>query len=234
MSARGATTLVTWEPWAWGSGLNQPAYASARIAAGDFDGYLWSWGTAMASWGKPVMLRYGHEMNGNWYPWADGVNDNQSGDYVKAWKHVHDVLIAAGAANVSWVWSPNVPYTGSTSLAGLYPGSAYVDTVALDGYNWGTAAVGSKWTDPSTLFGGGLTLLRKLAPGKQIIIAETASAEAGGSKAAWNAALVSYLAAQSDVTGVVWFHHDKEADWRIDSSSSSATALATALSARNP
>ncbi len=25
--ARGALPLVTWEPWAWGGGVNQPAYA---------------------------------------------------------------------------------------------------------------------------------------------------------------------------------------------------------------
>jgi hypothetical protein len=31
-----------------------------------------------------------------------------------------------------------VPYTGSTSLSSLYPGDAYVDQVALDGYNRGT------------------------------------------------------------------------------------------------
>jgi hypothetical protein len=53
-----------------------------------------------------------------------------------------------------------------------------------------------------------------------------------GSKAAWNTDLVSYLAAQPDVTGFVWFHMRKEADWRINSSASSASALSAALLAR--
>ena len=70
-----------------------------------------------------------------------------------------------------------------------------------------------------------------IAPGTPILIAETASAEAGESKADWNTALVSYLAAQPDVTGFVWFHH-KETDWRIDSSIASAAALGAALAAR--
>ena len=86
------------------------------------------------------MLRYGHEMNGSWYPRADGVNGNAPGDFAAAWRHVHDVVTAAGATNPSWVWSPNIPYTGSTPLDGLYPGAVYVDAVALDGYNWGTSA----------------------------------------------------------------------------------------------
>ena len=233
INARGATSLVTWEPWLWtGNGADQPAYSLDRITAGDFDAYIQQWGTALASWGKPVMLRFGHEMNGNWYPWAESANGNQAGDYVAAWRHVHDVVAATGAANVQWVWSPNVPYWGSTPLSGLYPGTGYVDVVALDGYNWGTAASWSTWTSPSALLDEGLSALRSLAPGKPIIIAETASAEAGGSKAAWDTSLVSYLAAQSDITAFVWFHHNKEVDWRINSSTTSTSALTAALAAR--
>ena len=233
VDARGATSLITWEPWLWsGNGANQPAYALDRITAGDFDSYIQGWGNALKTWGKPVMLRFAHEMNGNWYPWAEAANGNGAGDYVAAWRHVHAVVAATGATNVQWVWSPNVPYWGSTPLTGLYPGAAYVNVVALDGYNWGTAVSWSSWTSPSSLFGDGLTALRSLAPGKPIIISETASAEAGGSKANWNTALVSYLAAQSDVTGFVWFHHNKEVDWRINSSTTSTNALRTALAAR--
>lgn len=232
VAARGATSLITWEPWRWGGGIAQPAFTNSRVAAGDYDAYIQQWGAALASWGQPVYLRYGHEMNGNWYPWSEGVNTNAAGSYIAAWTHVHDVVAAQGASNVIWVWSPNVPYTGSTELAALYPGAAYVDIVALDGYNWGTAASWSAWSAPSALFGTGLAQLRTVAPGKPILIAETASAEAGGSKADWNTALVSYLNAQPDVMGFVWFHHAKEVDWRIDSSAPSASAFGAALLAR--
>nr|WP_106210023.1 glycosyl hydrolase [Glaciihabitans tibetensis] len=232
VAARGATSLITWEPWRWGGGLDQPAFANNRIIAGDYDPSLRQWGAALAGWGKPVLLRYAHEMNGNWYPWADGANANAPGSSAAAWRHVHDVVVAAGATNVQWVWSPNIPYTGSTALSGLYPGSAYVDIVALDGYNWGTAASWSSWTSPGTLFGPGLAQLRALSPGKPILIAETGSAESGGSKAVWNRDLVSYLKAQGDVMGFVWFNHNKEADWRINSSLTSANALAAALAER--
>ncbi|MBT2551556.1 beta-mannanase [Arthrobacter sp. ISL-5] len=230
--ARGAMPLVTWEPWAWGGGLDQPAYSLNRITAGDFDASITQWGQSLAAWGYPVQLRFAHEMNGNWYPWAEGVNGNQAGDYVRAWRHVHDVVAATGASNVSWVWSPNVPYYGSTDLARLFPGAGYVDIVALDGYNWGTSASWSGWISPQDLFAPGIAQLRTLAPGHPILIAETSSSEAGGSKAAWNTDLVSYLAAQPDVTGFVWFHMQKEADWRINSSDASAAAFKTALAAR--
>ena len=230
--ARGADTLLTWEPWTWGGGTEQPAYSLARITAGDFDAYLRQWGADLARWGHPVHLRFGHEMNGDWYPWAEGVNGNAPGSYVAAYRHVHDVVASMGATNVSWVWNPNVPFWGSTPLDGLYPGAAYADAVALDGYNWGTSQPWSSWQEPEALFGEGLAQLRRIAPAKPIAIAETASSESGGSKAQWMTNLVRYLSAQPDVTALVWFHIDKEEDWRINSSASSAAAFAPALAAR--
>lgn len=227
---RGAMPLVTWEPWIAGNGVFQPAYSLDRIAAGDFDSYISQWGAALAAWGRPMMLRFAHEMNGNWYPWCEAVNGNQPGDYARAWQHVHQLVAAAGASNVNWVWAPNGG--GSVEPAVLYPGDSYVDTVGLDAYNWGTTQTWSSWQMPASLFGPHLAQLRTIAPGKQIIVTETASAEAGGSKPDWNTALVSYLQTQPDVTGFVWFNFNKETDWRIGSSPASASALAAALAAR--
>ena len=44
MQARGATILITWEPWAWGGGLSQPPHSSARVTDGTYDAYLTQWG----------------------------------------------------------------------------------------------------------------------------------------------------------------------------------------------
>ena len=231
-TARGAVPLLTWEPWVAGGGASQPAYALDRITAGDFDPYLRRWADGLRAFGRPVMLRFAHEMNGSWYPWSEGVNGNGTGDYVAAWRHVHDVMTAAGATNVEWVWSPNVPYAGSVPLAGLYPGAGQVDVVALDGYNFGTSQSWSSWLAPEALLGPGLQELRTLAPGLPMVIAETASTELGGSKADWVRSLFAYLSAQPDVTAVVWFDHLKETDWRLGSSPESATAVREALLAR--
>jgi beta-mannanase len=146
---------------------------------------------------------------------------------------VRDLFTSAGVTNVQWVWCPNVPYAGSTDLPGLYPGDAYADLVGLDGYNWGTTqSWGSTWVMPDALFGQGLSELAGLAPSKQVLIAETASAEQGGDKAAWNQSLIQYLSANPGIMGFAWFDLSKEVDWRIDSSSSSASAFAAALAAR--
>jgi len=177
------------------------------------------------------MLRFAHEMNGDWYPWSESVNGNKPGDYVRAWKHVHDVLVKAGAKNVHWVWSPNSG--GPVPLAGLYPGGSYVDSLGLDGYNWGTTQTWSSWQAPSNVLGPWLDSLRAIAPGKGITIAETASAETGGSKPDWITALIPYLSGQASVTGFVWFNINKEVDWRIDSSPASSAAFASSLAIRS-
>ena len=227
---RGATPLITWEPWVAGAGVDQPAYSLAQIAGGAYDAYIRQWGAAIASWGKPLMLRFAHEMNGNWYPWCEAVNGNKPGDYVHAWQHVHDLLAEAGTTNITRVWGSNGG--GVTDPAELYPGNGYVDAVGLDAYNWGTTQSWSIWQNPDALFGPYLTQLRGIAPGKQLLVTETASTEVGGSKPDWNTALIPYLLSQPDVSGFVWFDFDKETDWRIDSTSASATALANALAAR--
>lgn len=234
VASRGATPLLTWEPWnASVGGTAQPAYALSAIYGGTYDSYIGQWANGLKAYGGPVLLRLAHEMNGNWYPWSEQVNGNAPGDYVKAFQHVRGLFASAGVTNVQWVWCPNVPYTGSTDLAGLYPGDGYVDLVGLDGYNWGTTqSWGSTWVMPDALFGQGLSELAAIAPTTRVLIAETASAEQGGDKATWNQALIQYLSANPSIMGFAWFDLNKEVDWRIDSSSSSASAFAAALAAR--
>ena len=229
---RGARPVITWEPWVWGGGLEQPAYSVARIAAGYFDSYVRSWATALAPFGDLVTIRFAHEMNGYWYPWCPGVNGTTAGDFIAAWRRIHGIFSANGA-RPQWLWSVNDPYPGSVPLASVYPGSDVVDQLALDSYNFGTSQGWSVWEGPAQTFAPGLDALRALGTGKRIIVSETASSELGGSKPSWIKDAVSYLDAQPDVDAFIWFHFLKETDWRINSSKASATAFKNALSARS-
>ncbi|MDS1116015.1 hypothetical protein RD149_19900 [Gordonia westfalica] len=77
IAVAGATPLLTLEPWRPGAGTDQPSYAMARFAGGDFDAELRRWGSELSSWGRPVFLRFAQEMNGTWYPWSIGVNGDE-------------------------------------------------------------------------------------------------------------------------------------------------------------
>jgi hypothetical protein len=228
VAATGATPEVTWEPWDPAAGASQPAYSLRAIAGGAHDAYLATWAREIRSYAKPVTIRLAHEMNGDWYPWAERVNGNAPGDYVAAWRHVVDVFRANKATNVTWRWSPNVPYYGSTSLATLYPGDAYVDQVALDGYNWGGVQSGASWVSFADVFGSGVAQLRALTT-RPLYVGEVGCPESGGDKAAWVDDMFAWLQAHPEVRGFTWFNYVKETDWRIQSSDASMAAFRRGL-----
>lgn len=231
VAAHSAAPMITWEPWDYTKGVDQPEYSLANIAAGRFDDYARSWAEGVAGYGGPVLLRFAHEMNLRHYPWSVGVNGNTAEQYITAWRRLHDIFAGAGATNVQWVWSPNVSWDAATAFEPMFPGDAYVDWVALDGYNnvaWGG------WQSFAQIFSGSYQRLTALSP-KPVMIAETASAEQGGSKANW---ITDAFAGQIPhnfprIRAVVWFNEDQRAtigvDWRIESSARARRAFAQAI-----
>src|SRR5919202_128535 len=230
ITSTGALPMVTCEPWRAGRGARQPAFALRRIGAGAYDRYVGKWAQAAAAYGRPLLLRFAPEMNGDWTPWSAGANGNTTTEYVRAWRHVHGLFVRAGASNVAWVWSPNVVFAGSAPLAKLYPGDAYVDWIGIDGYNWGTSRAGRQWLRFEQVFGRTLRHVRRLAH-KPLMLSEVASSERGGDKAAWIEDFFRALAHNHDVLAFVWFDFDKETDWRIASSDAARSAFARGVAA---
>jgi beta-mannanase len=175
-----------------------------------------------------IFLRWGHEMNGDWYPWAGANNGKAAGGaakYIAAYRHVHDLFVADGATNVVWVWCPlvtDVPNESWNHWTNYYPGDAYVDWVGLDAYNWGTSSSCCTWQTFAEL---STSLYGDYAGKKPLIIPETASAEFGGNKAAWITDFRQQLKTNfTAIKAVVWFDINKETDWRIASSPATLAA----------
>jgi beta-mannanase len=224
--ARGAMPMITWEPFLdSGEPTNQPQYSPARIAAGDFDPYIRRAAREAAAYGQPFLLRFAHEMNGTWYQWG-AIPGNSPEAFVAMWRHVVSIFREEGALNVRWVWAPNVYSPGSAArpFAPYYPGDEWVDYVALDGYNWGTAGP-SGWKSFAQVFGPSYAALTALTS-KPMMISETASSSSGGDKAAWIREILTVLPTQMPrVRALVWFDREKETDWQIDSDPASALAF---------
>jgi beta-mannanase len=231
--ARNAMPMVTWEPWDYTAGVSQPAYALSNIIAGTYDAYISAWARAAAAWGKPMYLRFGHEMNGSWYPWCVGVNGNTAAQFVTVWRRLFDVFRQAGAANVRWVWSVNVVGPAIARVRGvttnqfspIYPGDAYVHWAGMEGYNWGTTQSWSSWADLATVFGATYSGLTSVTA-RPMMISETASTELGGDKAAWiKQGLLNDVPQRFPrVRAINWFDENKETDWRVDSSAAALAA----------
>ena len=227
----GRTPLLTWEPWEPTGSPNQPKYALARIAAGDFDVYLTTWALALKLNGSPVYLRPMHEFNSDWYPWSGGANGNSPEQFVQAWRHIHDIFRNLGAHNVRFVWSPNnIDVPASNPMERFYPGDAYVDVLAVDGYNWGagTPEFGG-WQSFSEVFDRAYDRLRALGP-QPIWIAEVGTSPDGGDKAAWIRDMFARAAEMSRLEAIVWFNEYKERDWRAAPTPEIAAAFAPGAS----
>ena len=174
----------------------------AAIAKGEYDFYVSPWAEAAASFGKPIFLRFAHEMNDPYrYPWGP-QNGNRPDDFIAAWRRVHDIFQKKGATNVIWVWSPHVghPYWDL-----YYPGDAFVDWTATGVLNFGPIARWSECWTFQELFG---TKYERLAGfGKPIMIAEFGSLHVGGDRQAWYASALGNLShAHPAVRAVLFFN----------------------------
>ena len=213
----GTLPILDWSPWDLGAGgaADQPDFQLSDVISGRYDAYIRQWATAAAAWGHPFFLRFCHEMNGTWYPWSEDANGNSRGQFVQAWRHVHDIFQSAGADNVTWLWSVNeIESYDGIPMAELYPGPAYVDWTGLSGYNWGNGARGDIWRSFAGAFRKSYAKVLAVAPGKPLMIAETGSSEKGGSKAAWIRDALDVQLPQTfpAVKGLVWWNR---ADGRL-------------------
>jgi hypothetical protein len=168
-ASNGAAPLVQMDP----NGVKL-----AAIAAGQYDAYLSSYAEAVRAYHDPVILSFGHEMNGTWYSW--GYRNASPVQFVAAWRHIVTVFRALGARNVTWLWTVNVVNDTQAgkipSPAAWWPGKSYVNWVGIDGY----------YLEPSwefvSLFGPTITDVREITS-DPILIAETGAVAAAGQSA---------------------------------------------------
>jgi hypothetical protein len=233
-TARGSIPLITLEVCKEGasSDVTQSDYSLKRIADGQLDSVWRTYAQEAKDNGHEVWIRPFHEMNGFWYPWCGTTNGNTPAEFLRAWRHVHDIFVSQGATNVKFVWCPNVESLSKNSSGGMvidapgnriadyYPGDAYVDYVALDGYNFSTTVRGVKWRSFTSIFAKPYDEVCTITP-KPIFVAETASVSCGGSKAAWIADMFRVIPARFPrIVGVSWYNSGNSSqDWPVDSSS---------------
>lgn len=224
----GRVPLVTLEPWshALQSGdVDQPSYSLQTLVEGRHDAALTAIAGVLGAYGGRVLIRFAHEMNADWYPWAASVNGNSPALYVAAWRHVAG-LVSALAPQVEWVWSPVAAWWADQQpLRSLYPGDDVVDFVGATGYGRSASA--------EDTFGAWWKEVRAFTS-RPALLAETGAA--GPEKVAWMASLGVFLNDHPDIKGFVWFNTSPEStgasgDYRIDDSAAHLEAFRRLLRA---
>ncbi len=125
-------------------------FSLQKIIDGKFDNELHQYAKDVKDYGKMVLIDFGLEMNGNWFPWSGAVNgggvktkygDPQKADgperFIDAYRHIVDIFREEKVKNVTWFWHPDVysdPDVAWNRQKNYYPGDNYVDWIGISAY----------------------------------------------------------------------------------------------------
>lgn len=179
-------------------------FTLAHVLRGDFDADFRAWADGAHSFGSPLLVEFGTEVNGSWFPWNGKWNGKQQGAarFRDAYRHIVDVMRGQGATNITWVFHVNgddSPTASWNRFENYYPGDAYVDWIAVSAYGAQTPA--EKWCGSfRSSLDAAYPRLTAMAPSKPLIVAElgVTSRNPLCDQGAWA------RAALTDLTGLRW------------------------------
>lgn len=246
----GALPLIFWSPW-------EPPYEQSRpnklnlamILAGKYDSYIDYWADAAKSYGKPIFVSWGLEMNGDWFPWSGafhGAGKKINGKYLgpetykNAYRYIVDRVRAQGATQIIWVFHVNgytEPQVSWNQMAQYYPGANYVDWLGLSAY--GKQFSHENWFSAAESMDNYYHELSLIDPNKPIILAEWGIGEfpKSGSKAQYiHDALERILFRYSRMKAAIFWHerwqneNNTFSDLRVNSSPAALNAYRLGIS----
>jgi hypothetical protein len=210
----------------WRSGGPDPLYSLQSILDGTFDAELTGWFAAARDVGYPLIVEFGTEVDGSWFPWngrwngggtTTGYGDPALADgperFRDAYRHLVDLSRAAGAVNLTWVFHVNGdpwPRRPWNTPAAYYPGDDYVDWIGVSIY--GSQGPGEYYGSFRRLLDAVYPRLCGLSPDKPIAVLEWGIAQrpSRGTKAGW------IRAALRDLRSGRWSRIRAESYWNED------------------
>jgi mannan endo-1,4-beta-mannosidase len=224
----------------------QTAPRMADVATGKWDKQIDAFIATARAYPGPVVVRFGHEMKGDWYTWSAGQPGCKTpAEWVSAWRHVvARERATAGVSNIRWYWCPNRTDSGAYRMEQYWPGLEWVDIAGCDGYNNNKNGA---WKTFDVLFTTPYQRITALSGGRPFWIGEVGCVEphAGQtvngvqvSKAGWLRDMFASTAlagGQSLAVSYFNFPNDTAGDRRFTSSPATYSAAAALYkSAVNP
>jgi hypothetical protein len=203
--------------------------AMEAVAGGQDDAYLTGYAEAVRAFGHPVVIDFGHEMNGDWSGF--GYGSVRPATFIAVYRHVHDLFQRLGARNVVWVWAVNAAQGGVAAPREFFPGDGYVTWIGIDGYDWSAELTFQQ------RFGPTLAAIRRFTA-KPVLISETSvlpTTNSGRQVTSWLDGI-----AADHLLGLVWFDNDKthseakndKHDWRLEDDPAALIAFRSAVHTR--
>ncbi len=237
--ATGAVPYIRMMPRNRDELLPDPDYSMQAFVDGEFDDELRKWAAEAKKTGIPLIVEFGTEMNGSWFPWnamwngagtRDGYGDPDLYDgperFRDAYRHIIDIFNAEGSDNITWVFHVDAnpdPVAPWNRMADYYPGDDYIDWIGVSVY--GPQEPGEQWRSfdeiLSTVWSEILTIS---TAGKPIAIAEWGVIDdaATGDKSTWIRDAFAVLGPDGpypEIAAISYWHENfDETNLRVDSS----------------
>jgi len=163
-----------------------PVYSLQNIIDGKLDKELTKWAKDSKQSGVPIMIEFGTEVNGDWFPWAGLYNGNGDthgyGDtnladgperFKDAYIHIIDLFNKENVKNVTWAFHVNcmsAPAEPWNKMLAYYPGDEYIDWIGISIY--GAQKPGDKYLSFNELLGKSYNELASISDNKPLAIFE--------------------------------------------------------------
>ncbi|MBI5896838.1 MAG: hypothetical protein HZB24_12825, partial [Desulfobacterales bacterium] len=188
MARHKALPLIFWSPWTspYEEDRGPDEARLENILDGRWDAYIDMWADAARAYDRPLLVSWGLEMNGIWFPWsgyfynakpqpADKRPLDHPGPelYKRTYRYVVDRVRARGARQIQWVFHANnysFPEEHWNQMSFYYPGADYVDWLGLSVY--GKLFPGDPWRRFTQVMDEPYRQLCLLDPAKPVILAE--------------------------------------------------------------
>lgn len=145
----GVIPLVAMMPWStFEQNKAESVYTLERILNGYFDDSLRECARAVRDLGFPIMMEFGPELNGPWFPWSaawNGRDEDRYGErgvpdgaerFRDSYRHIIDIFREEDANDVTWVFHIATEATRAVwnAASWYYPGDDYIDWLGLSVY----------------------------------------------------------------------------------------------------
>lgn len=162
--SKGAVPFIRIMPRSTWNACTDRKYRLDKIISGKFDKQLRRYARAVREVPGPMLMEFGTEVNGNWFPWSgycnggaklDGYGSPELADgperFRDAYRHLIDLFRSEGVNNVTWVLhldAHSEPDERWNDYAAYYPGDDYIDWIGVSVYGAQTPAVLRRWNPP--------------------------------------------------------------------------------------
>ncbi len=252
ISAEGCVPFIRIMPRNENEDTPDPVYTMQAFIDGQFDSEITQWAINAKATGIPLLVEFGTEVNGSWFPWNAKWNGESSTSsygnvneydgterFRDAYRHIIDLFNAQQVDNITWFFHVNAysyPNTGWNKMKDYYPGDNYIDWIGVSVY--GPQNSNSGWWSFEDVLNDSWDEISAISNEKKpIAVLEMGVIEDDtlGDKAQWiteaynsvneNGAYYQKIDAMS-----YWHENFGDTDLRIDTSPESLAAFKAAIS----